>query len=48
MLNVYLIGEFGDLLKDIPLAFTNKNVNIYPIGGSNSLFKKHENFLASS
>jgi len=48
MLNVYLIGEFGDLLKDIPLAFTNKNVNIYPIGGSNSLFKKHENFVEVS
>jgi hypothetical protein len=48
MLNVYLIGEFGDLLKDIPLAFANKNVNIYPIGGSNSLFKKHENFVEVS
>jgi hypothetical protein len=45
MLNIYLISEFGNLLKDIPLAFTNQDVKIFTVGGSRSLFKKHENFV---
>ena len=43
--NIYLIGEFGGLLKDIPLAFDHQNVKIYPVGGPYSLLKRHENFI---
>jgi len=45
MLNIYLISEFGALLKDIPLAFDHQNVKIYPVGGPYSLLKRHENFV---
>ena len=45
MLNIYLISEFGDLLRDLPAAFTDPRVKIHFIGGPDSVFNKQENFL---
>jgi hypothetical protein len=45
MLNIYLISEFGDLLRDLPTAFTDPRVKIHFIGGPDSVFNKLENFL---
>jgi hypothetical protein len=44
MLNIYLISEFGDLLRDLPTAFTDPRVKIHLIGGPDSVFNKQENF----
>jgi len=45
ILNIYLISEFGDLLRDLHSAFTDPRVKIHLIGGPNSLLNKQENFL---
>ena len=45
MLNIYLISEFGDLLRDIPVAFADPQVRICPIGGTHSVLNKQDNFL---
>ena len=45
MLNIYLISEFGDLLRDLPSAFTDPRARIHFIGGPRSVFNKQENFL---
>ena len=44
MLNIYLISEFGDLLRDLPSAFTDPRARIHFIGGPRSVFNKQENF----
>jgi len=45
MLNIYLIGEFGHLLRDLPVAFTDPRVKIHSIGGAHSALNKQDNFL---
>lgn len=45
MLKIYLISEFGDLLQDLPVAFTDPRVKIHSIGGAHSALNKQENFI---
>ena len=45
MLKIYLIGEFGDLLRDLPAAFSDPRVKILSIGGARSALNKQDNFL---
>ena len=45
MLKIYLISEFGDLLQDLPVAFTDPRVKIHSIGGAHSALNKLENFI---
>ena len=44
-LTIYLISEFGDLLRDLPAAFSDPRVKILPIGGAHSALNKQENFI---
>ena len=45
MLKIYLISEFGDLLRDLPTAFSDPRVKILSIGGAHSALNKQENFI---
>jgi hypothetical protein len=45
MLKIYLISEFGDLLRDLPAAFSDPRVKILSIGGAHSALNKQENFI---
>lgn len=45
VIDIFLISEFGYLLREIPLAFVGEKIKIVPIGGPFSIFKDHPNYV---
>ena len=45
VIDIFLISEFGYLLREIPLAFVGEKINIVPIGGPFSTFRDYANFV---